>query len=666
MTLRLPFESLGPEHVVHGAGAISLDPLVLQTLLDHIPMRATAVGRDHHYLYANRAFLESMGLDTAQVVGRHVREVLGEAMYAAYLPVSERLFGGEALRWEGWMDYRGRGARYYEQFLLPFARNGGAVEAIITFGRDVTELKQREEELSSKLAELQATQALKAAIVDHALAALVSTDAEGRIVEFNPAAEAMFGRKRADVLWRLVGEVIIPERHRAAHDAGMARMAHGGPPRIMGKRVEMSALRADGSEFPVEMVLWRTEVAGTAYYTASMVDLAERQNAAREIERQRDALRQSEKLTAMGSLLAGVAHELNNPLAIVLGRAALLEEKAAGQSAIEGDARRIREAAERCARIVRTFLNMARAKPGERSAVQLNDLARAAVDILGYSLRSHGITATLALDAHLPTVMADGDQLGQVVLNLLVNAQQALGDVPQARRQIAVSTGVEQRREDAPARELRVWLRVADEGPGVAEEHRARLFEPYFTTKAEGQGTGLGLAVSRSIARDHGGDLVIEGSTRGASFRLSLPQSGQPVAADSEPAPLVDPTPGKARMLVVDDEPEIADLLRELLEGAGYDVMTAESGAVALALLDEAVFDLVVSDLHMPDMDGAALWREIKARWPALARRMLFVSGDTLSPSVRQFLDDAHCGSLAKPFTKADLLSRIDALLSGR
>jgi CheY-like chemotaxis protein len=228
-----------------------------------------------------------------------------------------------------------------------------------------------------------------------------------------------------------------------------------------------------------------------------------------------------------------------------------------------------------------------------------------------------------------------------------------------------MSTGVEQRRDDAPARELRVWLRVADQGPGVADEHRERLFEPYFTTKADGQGTGLGLAVSRSIARDHGGDLVIESSAQGASFRLSLPQSGQPLAADSEPAPLAEPSPGKARVLVVDDEPEIADLLRELLEGAGYDVMTAESGAVALALLDEAAFDAVVSDLHMPDVDGATLWREIKARWPALARRMLFVSGDTLSPSVRQFLDDAHCGSLAKPFTKADLLLRIEALLSG-
>jgi two-component system NtrC family sensor kinase len=605
-----------------------------------------------------------MGLTADQVIGRHVREVLGESMYAAYLPVAARLFGGEALRWEGWMDYRGRGQRFYEQFLLPFVRDGGEVSAVITFGRDVTELKQREAELSAKVHQLESTEALKSSIVDHALAALVSTDAEGRIVEFNPAAEAMFGHARAAVVGRAVAEVIIPERHRAAHTAGMERVARGGPTHIMGQRIEMPALRADGSEFPVEMVLWRTEVSGSAYYTASMFDLTARHEAAREIERQREALRQSEKLTAMGSLLAGVAHELNNPLAIVLGRAALLEEKAAGQPALEGDARRIREAAERCGRIVRTFLNMARSRPGERSAVQVNDLARAAVDILGYSLRSHGITVTLALDSELPTVMADGDQLGQVVLNLLVNAQQALASVPQAQRRITVSSGVEQRRDPPAARDVRVWVRVADEGPGVSETVRERLFEPYFTTKPEGQGTGLGLAVSRAIARDHGGDLVLERTPVGASFRLSLPQSGQAPTPVSEPAPLDEPSPVQARVLVVDDEAEIADLVRELLEGAGYDVMTAESGAVALALLDEARFDAVVSDLHMPDVDGASLWREIRSRHPALARRVLFVTGDTLSPTVRQFLDEARAESLLKPFSRADLLSKVDALLA--
>jgi len=665
---RLSFESLGRGRVVHGATSLALDPLVLQTLLDHIPMRATAVGRDHHYLYANRAFLDSMGFTAEQVLGRHVKSVLGETMYEAYLPVAERLFGGEALRWEGWMDYRGRGARYFEQFLLPFVRDrsdgSGEVAAIITFGRDVTELKQREAELSAKVHQLETTEALKSAIVDHALAALVSTDAEGRIVEFNPAAEAMFGRRRADVIGRPVGDTIVPPGHRAAHEAGMRRVTAGGPARIMGKRIEMPALRADGSEFPVEMVLWRTEVAGSAYYTASMFDLSARQDAAREIERQREALRQSEKLTAMGSLLAGVAHELNNPLAIVLGRAALLEEKLAGDpasAALVDDARRIREAAERCGRIVRTFLNMARSKPAQRAAVALNDLVRAAADMLAYTYRSHGAVLELALPDDLPAVMADGDQIGQVVLNLLVNAQQALAAVDGERR-VYVSTGIEPRREQ---REPRVWLRVADSGPGVTEAVRERIFEPFFTTKAEGLGTGLGLAVSRSIVREHGGDLQLEASgASGASFRLSLPISGQAVAADSVPVPLDAAPAAQARVLVVDDEPEITDLVRELLEGANHEVVTAESGAVALAMLAEARFHAIVSDLHMPDVDGATLWREVRARDAALARRMLFVTGDTLSPTVRQFLDEARCPSLAKPFTKADLLVQVAALLA--
>jgi PAS domain S-box-containing protein len=590
-----------------------------------------------------------MGLDAAQVVGRHVREVLGEAMYAAYLPVAERLFGGEALRWEGWMDYRGRGARYYEQFLLPFARNGGAVEAIITFGRDVTELKQREEELSSKLDELQATQALKAAIVDHALAALVSTDAEGRIVEFNPAAEAMFGRKRADVLWRLVGEVIIPDRHRAAHDAGMARMAQGGPPRIMGKRVEMSALRADGSEFPVEMVLWRTEVAGTAYYTASMVDLAERQNAAREIERQRDALRQSEKLTAMGSLLAGVAHELNNPLAIVLGRAALLEEKAAGQSAIEGDARRIREAAERCARIVRTFLGMARQQRPERGPVAINDVVTAALDITAYSVRTSNIDVALDLAADIPLILADADQLHQVILNLIVNAQQALQERPAPRRILATS------RFDAAS--AQVHASVADNGPGIPEHLRARVFEPYFTTKPTGIGTGVGLAVSLAIVEAHGGTLTVDCPADGGTvFNVALPVVCVDAAgADAAPATVPRMSTDRRKILIVDDEADIRETLAQILIAVGHRVATAGSGRDALDRLAGEHYDVILTDMRMPDLDGRALYQEIERRWPRRTARVVFVTGDTLSPSLREFVERSDRPVIEKPFMPSDV-----------
>lgn len=637
----------------------SLDPALMSALLDNITARVAVVGRDHCFIYANREALAFFGLPPEQVIGRHLSTVLGQAAYDGYLPWSERLFGGETLRWQGWVEYPKHGRRFLQETLVPFAPGGAEVQGIVVFGRDHTELKLREEQLAAQQGQLLASEALKSAIVDHALAALISSDGRGRIVEFNPAAEAMFGRKRVDVVGKLVSEVIMPERYRAPHEAGIRRLESGGEGRVLGKRMELHALRADGTEFPIEMVLWRTNVGGTGYYTASLVDVTERFNATQQIERQRDALRQSEKLTAMGSLLAGVAHELNNPLAIVMGRASLLEEKC-DDPELKADVQRIREAAERCGRIVRTFLNMARSKPATRESVSLNDLTRAAAEMLSYSYRSHGVEMRLHLVDQLPSVKADADQIGQIVLNLLVNAQQALAGTEGDRR-VHIESGVEVRREN---REPRVWLRVSDNGPGVPPELRAKLFEPFFTTKPEGIGTGLGLAVSRSLARDHGGDLTLEPTSHkgGASFRLNLPISGEPVV-ESGPVPLQGGEVSQARLLVVDDEAEIAGLMRDMLEGAGYEVATAESGAVALALLETARFDGIVSDLHMPEMDGATLWREVAQQHPTLAQRMLFVTGDTLSPGAAEFLRKAHCTGLDKPFSKADLLAAVAQLL---
>jgi PAS domain S-box-containing protein len=530
-------------------------------------------------------------------------------------------------RWQGWVD---------------------AVTDVFSTQRT---LQQRE----------RAHEAFKSAMVDHAPVAIITTGGsagEGRIVDFNPAAESMFGVPREAALGRELAEVVLPEAVRAQR----RRLGQGGDAPTTGRH-------ASGREFPMRLISFRVHIDGQPFDTAFITDLSAESQASAQIERQREALRQSEKLSAMGTLLAGVAHELNNPLAIVMGRASLLEEKVAASPegvALQADARRIREAAERCGRIVRTFLNMARQKPPERHAVVLNDIVQAAADMLGYTLRSHGVRVKLELAGAMPVVQADADQLGQVVLNLMVNAQQAMAAVPEGSRELTLATGVEAPRAGQPRREPRVWLRVADTGPGVPAAVRERLFEPFFTTKAAGFGTGLGLSVSRSIVREHGGELLLEareGGAAGASFRLSLPISGE-AAAPSVPAPL-DTAAGElqARLLVVDDEAEIAELLRSVLEGAGYDVATAESGAVALELLAEARFDAIVSDVRMPDIDGAALWQAVRERWPSLARRVLFVTGDTLSPQARQLLETTGCASLDKPFANPDLLAAVRALL---
>ena len=501
-----------------------------------------------------------------------------------------------------------------------------------------------------------AHETFKSAMVDHAPTAIVTTSGQGRIVDFNPAAEGMFGVPRAHALGRELADVILPTSQRGE----FKRLASAGDP-AKNAAWETVGRHASGREFPIQLLAFQVQIDGEPYDTAFITDLSSQHEAALQIDRQRDALRQSEKLNAMGTLLAGVAHELNNPLAIVMGRASLLEEKAEGTE-LEADARRIREAAERCGRIVRTFLNMARQRPPARSPVQLGDIVRAAADMLGYTLRSHGIQVDLQLAEHMPEVRADADQLGQVVLNLMVNAQQALEGV-QGPRVLLLHTGVEAPRAD---REPRVWLRVADSGAGVPAAVRERLFEPFYTTKAAGFGTGLGLSVSRSIVREHGGELMLEASGTGsstgpggASFRMSLPISGE-ASVSSAPLPL-DTGSGElhSRVLVVDDEAEVADLMRAVLESAGFDVATAESGAVALELLTEARFDAIVSDVRMPDIDGAALWRAVRERQPHLARRMLFVTGDTLSQQARLVLEESGCPSLDKPFAKADLLAAV-------
>ena len=642
-----------------------LDNTLMKLLLENIATRVAVVGLDRTYSYANRETLRFMGLDPEQVIGRHMSEVLDAGVYNNLTPLFDRAFAGESLHRRGWANYAKQGRRYREQWYVPYRPGGGPVQAVVVFGLDQTDQRLGEEALARKQAELRTSEALKAAIFDHALAALVSTDAAGHIVEFNPAAEAMFGRARAEVIGQAVGDVMIPARFRGAHNMGMQRMQAGEAARIIGKRVEMHALRADGSEFPIEMVLWRTDAEGVVFYTASISDLSARVEAAQQIERQRDALRQSDKLTAMGSLLAGVSHELNNPLAIVMGRASLLEEKCEDNPALVRDAQRIREAADRCGRIVRTFLNMARSRPARRAAFALNDAVQAAIDMLGYAYRSHDIELHLALDADLPELTADADQIGQILLNLFVNAQQALALVKGPRR-VEVSTGV---RADA-----QVWVRVADNGVGIPPAARARVFETFFTTKAEGMGTGMGLSVSRALAREHGGELTLEAESAsgGAAFCLTLPIADADADADADnarPPTATAHTDGRddavdqRRVLVVDDETELAGVMRDMLESAGYEVSVAESGLVALELLDAARFDAVVSDLRMPDMDGAVLWRHICERHPLLCNRLLFVTGDTLSPDAAESLRLSGCEGLDKPFSKADLLAKVHALL---
>lgn len=359
------------------------------------------------------------------------------------------------------------------------------------------------------------SEALKSAIIDSALDAVITIDERSAIVEFNPSAERLFGYRRKSVLGRPLAEIILPSSRRQQHDAEACRCLDTTDLRLLGRRNELTAIRADGRRFPVEIALAEVKLAERRLFTAYIRDLSQQKRAERQIAHQREMLHQSEKLSALGSLLAGVAHELNNPLSIVVGRAIMLENETAS-SQFAGSIRKIREAAERCARIVKTFVSIARQRPPTPAPVQINSLIESVVDMLGYGLRKHGIELELRLQADLPELWADADQLSQVLMNLIVNAQQAMQQHDRPAR-LLLSTRFD------PA-SGRVQASIRDTGPGIPEELRSRIFEPFYTTKGPGVGLGVGLSVSHAIIHSHHGVLSADNNPDGgACFTISLP-----------------------------------------------------------------------------------------------------------------------------------------------
>jgi PAS domain S-box-containing protein len=499
--------------------------------------------------------------------------------------------------------------------------------------------------------ELKRSQALLAAFLQHAPVGMYLKDEEGRYVMANSGMERIFGRPAAEAIGRTAEELFDGEL--------LAKIASQDEVALRDGRAQVAEQHTPGTEdgswtlvirFPVDLGARGKRIGGFA------IDVTEQKKAEAELVRSREALYQSEKLTALGSLLAGVSHELNNPLSVVVGQSTMLEEDAE-DSPFAARAAKIRIAAERCARIVQAFLAMARQKPPERTRVDISAVIAAALELTDYGARTAGIVVERDLAPGLPMLDADADQLHQVLANLFVNAQQALQDQPGERRLRVAS-----RRGAAPGT---IELEIADTGPGVSPEFRRRVFEPFFTTKPAGVGTGLGLSFSHGVVEAHGGKLELLDAEQGAVFRLTLPagyEQGEVSPAVASEDPAAGATRGHA--LVVDDEPEIADMLAELLEGVGYRVRIADSGVTAKRQLAARDFDLILSDLRMPDLDGPGLHAWIRAHRPHLLQRIGFVTGDTLGPSAAQFLASTDRPCLEKPFT-AHALRRFVEQIAG-
>ena len=344
------------------------------------------------------------------------------------------------------------------------------------------------------------------------------------------------------------------------------------------------------------------------------------------------------RFSALGEIVAGVAHELNNPLTAILGYTQLLGSLSERER--EEAIRTIEEEAQRAARVVRNLLSFARQGARRAQAVNLELVLRRVVEVRRYSLEVDNIRLVTRLSPVGP-VLADEQQMEEVFLALLNNGHEVLresggGEISVSLTQLG----------------NRVRVSIADDGTGVPEGLRRRIFEPFFTTRADGQ--GMGLAAAYGIIQEHRGQIWVETAAEGgANFIVELP------LAPGATAPGRPPSGGSERILVVDDEPPIRALVREVLGTAGYVVDLAANGLEALQLIEQGEYDLIVADLRMPEMGGAELYEEITRRWPELRPRVIFITGDMDGAASGRTLAQAEVRYIEKPFSTNSLLSTI-------
>ena len=468
-------------------------------------------------------------------------------------------------------------------------------------------------------------------------------DDEGHVRRSNRALASLLGMPLPNVVGARLGEALLGKPG-VLHELLAATRRNERPAPLVARSERLNrTVRVNAARIPG---------AATEQSTVVMVEDVTEQQA---IETQ---LVQSEKLAAVGQLVSGVAHELNNPLTSIAGLSEfLLEQKELGKKD-RGHLQVIHEQAERAGRIVRNLLTFARKGSAERVLVDLNDVIRRTLQLTAYDLKLKDVNVERELSGALPEVVGDRHGLQQVVLNLVTNAAQAVAENPRERpREITVSTWFDGQ----------VHVRVADTGPGIPDEIVASIFTPFFTTKEPGKGTGLGLSITYSIVESHGGQITLEprSAKGGTAFRVDLPPAPadavRPELTPAHGTPLPDAAPTvKRSILLVDADPAVQRTIKALFARDGHEVTVAGDPQHALDLAQRGGFDLVIADARAmaPEKRGTLLAEELVSRLPALRERIIVATGD-VRPATEETLARLGVRYVRKPFNLRDL--RVEA-----
>jgi two-component system NtrC family sensor kinase len=479
---------------------------------------------------------------------------------------------------------------------------------------------------------------------------LAVVDQEGRIRRANRALAAMVGGSGASLAGTSLAGTPLGGSMELADLLDAARRGAPAPPLTQRAPALGRLLRFTAAPMRGE---------GDAPWAVVLVEDVTEQ------ERLESQLIQSEKMAAVGQLVSGVAHELNNPLTSIAGLAEFLLEQPAPSERDRDHLKVIREQAERAGRIVRNLLTFARKGPADLSDLDINDIVQRTVSLVGYELKLREVRLESTLDPGLPTLTGDRYQIQQVVLNLVTNAIHAVQDNPPDRaRRIGVATTVA---------DGQVVLRVSDTGPGIPEQILPQIFTPFFTTKAPGQGTGLGLSISYRIVEGHGGTLAVQrGLDGGAVFVVRLPirtpvVGKRPSAA--VPVPVEDVTAAvplpRYDILVVDEDPAIRRMISVLLAGPIQVVEAASDAGAAIGLLEEREFDVVIADARAPVSAGERFADHLFRRWPDFKERSILLTAD-VRPETEAWLTSLGCPYFIKPFRIGELKAATARILRAR
>jgi PAS domain S-box-containing protein len=583
------------------------------------------------FIYVNERAAELNGLRPEEMIGQPVLlQVVPEDLPMLLDLQEQRKRGVTPPRLIEVTIVRKDGTRLPLEVGLSYAHYEGRTAAV-TFTHDISDRRR-------VLEALQRSEGRFRRLIESAPEAIGVARA-GAMVYANPALLELVGVKSAEaIVGHPLVELVYPD------DRKRFREAVASPGRAWREPTEYRIVRPGGELRAIEVVSIGIEFEGAPAVLGFARDVTER-------NRIRDELLEADRLASVGTLAAGVGHEINNPLAYVLLNLQALERelpRLAAPDRIADALEMVRNAltgVDRVRTIARDLKSFSRGDPDARGPVDVRRVLESAINMTAHEIRLRARLVTHFED--VPPVLANEPRLGQVFLNLLVNAAQALPERDSGRNEIRVSARA--------AEDDRVIVEVADTGPGIPEANLERIFEPYFTTKPLGVGTGLGLSIGRSIVTSLGGTLTASNATGGgATFRISLPALR--ARADR---PSVPPPPRshgrRIRVLIVEDEPALALALERAL-GEGHDALVAPGGREALGLLArDASFDVVLCDLMMPGMSGIDFYDAVRDRDARLAKRFVFMTGGTQTARIRDFLRTAHRPWIEKPFDSGEV-----------